>query len=367
MFEVVGPNRNGLALYEIPRGGLEPKTVSPYRQIFTEIETNEGITGLSLGGSAEVKTLGQELVGEDPICVERIWERLTTRPYNHIRNIRSLSVLDVALWDLIGKSKGESVCRLLGGPCQKRIRAYAAMLGFLPEPNSAAARSVEWMEKGFTGIKWYLPYNETAGKEGLVKNVEIIKAVRKAIGDEIDIMVDCILSNSSKNSLLYAIDLAKQLEPYRITWLEEPLNSDNLEGYERLARATSVPLAFGEHLTSRKQFKQVFDKQILSVIQPETMAVGGITEMRKLAILASVFGIPMIPHANESCLNALHLLFSQPSRACPLAEWGVKINYNVQFFYRDFYEPVDGYFQLPNGPGFGYELDMDKVRSRTDL
>ena len=366
VFEVVGPDRSGLALYEIPRGGRSPKEVTPYRQTFTEIETDAGVTGLSLGGSAEVKAVGQRLIGEDPVCIEGIWERLTTRPHS-IRNLRTLSVLDVALWDLVGKARGESVCRLLGGPCQERIRAYAAMLGFLPEPDAAATRSAEWVEKGFTGLKWYLPYNETAGKEGLAHNVAIIQAVREAVGDGIDIMVDCILSNSSENSLLYAAQLAQRLEPYRITWLEEPLNPEDLDTYERLAGATSVPLAFGEHLTSRQQFKLAFDRNIPTVIQPETMAVGGITEMRKLAVLASTCGIPMVPHANESCRSALHLLFAQPSRACPLAEWGVKINHNVQFFYRDFYEPADGYFQCPDGPGFGYELDPDRVVSRTDL
>jgi len=366
-FEVEGPARCGLALYEIPRGGLAPNEASPYRQRFTEIETDDGLTGLALGGSAEVKALGNHLIGEDPICVERIWERLTSRSYGRLRNLSALSVLDVALWDLIGRAKGESVCRLLGGPCQERIRAYAAMLGFTPDPAAAAERSVEWIEKGFTGLKWYLPYSETAGESGLAHNVSLIKAVREAVGDGIDIMVDCILANSSENSLLYAVKLARRLASYGVTWLEEPLNPDDLDAYERLSEASPVSLAFGEHLYTRQQFKQTLDRRIPTVIQPEMMAVGGMTEMRKLAILAGAYSLPFAPHANESCRNAIHLLFAQPSRVCPLAEWGVKINQNVQFFYRDFYEPVNGYFEVPDGPGFGYELDPDKIVSRRDL
>ena len=367
VFDLEGPARSGVALYEIPRGGLAPNEVSSYRQRFTEIETDDGVTGLSPGGSAEVMAMGRALVGEDPMCVERIWERFTTRPHGGTRNLRTLSVLDVALWDLIGKAKGESVCRLLGGPCQERIRAYAAMLGFAPRPAAAAERSAEWVEKGFSGLKWYLPHNETAGEAGLAQNVALVKAVREAVGEGVDIMVDCILSNSAMNSLLYAVKLARRLEPYGVTWLEEPLDTENLEMYERLAAATSVPLAFGEHLYARQRFKLALDRRIPSVIQPELMAVGGITEMRKVAVLAATAGVPLVPHANESCRNAIHLLFAHPTRSCPLAEWGVKINHNVQFFFRDFYAPVNGYFEPPIGSGFGYELDQDKIVYRRDL
>ena len=86
--------------------------------------------------------------------------------------------------------------------------------------------------------------------------------------------------------------------------------------------------------------------------------------MRKIATLAATYGVPVVPHANETCRNAIHLLFAQPHRICPLAEWGVKINHNVQYFYKDFYQPVDGYFHLPPGPGFGYELDLSKQSSK---
>jgi L-alanine-DL-glutamate epimerase-like enolase superfamily enzyme len=152
-----------------------------------------------------------------------------------------------------------------------------------------------------------------------------------------------------------------------VTWLEEPLKPEDLDAYEQLTAATTIPLAFGEHMYFRQQFKQAFERGIPTVIQPEMMAAGGMTEMRKLAVLASTYGVPLVPHANESGRNALHLLFAQPSRCCPLAEWGVRINHNVQYFFKDFYEPVDGYFAPPGGPGFGYELDPDKIVSSTEL
>jgi len=367
VLEAEGSARSGLALYEIDRGGLGPGESSPHRQRFTLIDTDSGVTGLALGGNGQTKAFGQRLIGEDPLEVERLWELFTTRPYNRTENLSHLSTLDVALWDLSGKARGESVCRLLGGPCQERIRAYAAMLGFSTDAESAAESSLEWVEKGFTGLKWYLPFNETAGSEGLAHNVALVEAVREAVGDEVDLMVDCILSNSAENSLLYGLKLATMLEPYGVTWLEEPLKPEDLDAYERLGEATSIPLAFGEHLYFRQQFKQVLDRGIPTVIQPEMMVVGGVTEMRKLAVLANTYGVPMVPHANESCRSALHLLFAQPVRTCPLAEWGVRINHNVQYFFTDFYEPVDGYFQPPSGPGFGFELDPGKIIKSREL
>ncbi len=89
--------------------------------------------------------------------------------------------------------------------------------------------------------------------------------------------------------------------------------------------------------------------------------------MRKIAALLSVYGLPMVPHANETCRNAIHLLFALPPRIAPLAEWGIKINHNFQFFFEDFYEPVNGYFELPSGAGFGYAIDPNKVVARAEL
>ena len=367
VFELEGVPREGAALYEIHRGGLEPHEVSPYRQTFTEIVTDDGMSGLCPGGSSAVKAFGQNLIGEDPACYEAIWERLTTRPHSPTRNLSALSVLDLALWDLLGKIRGESVCRLLGGAVREQVRAYAGMLGFDTDPDKAAKQSAEYVEKGFTALKWYLPFNEEAGKEGLRHNVDMVGAVRDEVGPDVDIMVDCILSNSSCNSVLYAIELAKRLEEFDLTWLEEPLNPDDFDAYEQLAQNISIPLAFGERLPTRRIFAQAIDRGFISVLQPELFVIGGMTELRKIAVLTSTHSVPMIPHANESCRHAMHLLFSLPTRFAPLGEWGVKINHNAQYFYRDFYEPVNGYFEIPNGPGFGYEIDPDKIVFRKEL
>ena len=367
VFDVVGEDRSGLAVYEIERGGLPPDKSTPHRQRFTEIESDSGDIGLGIGGSAEVLALGRRLIGEDPRSYETIWHTLTSRPHSVDGRSRQLSTLDVAIWDLLARSQGVSVCQMLGGPVQESIRAYAAMLGFLPEPDAAAERSAEMVKAGFTGVKWYLPNNELAGPEGFQHNVRMISAVRDAVGPDVDIMVDCILSDASQNSLQYATRLARSLEVLNVTWLEEPLRPEDLEIYKQLRLATRTPIAFGEHLRFRNQFVDALSNGVASVIQPEMHVVGGMTEMRKLVALSSSFGVPFVPHANESCRNSIHLSFANPKRACPVAEWGVKINHNTQHFFKDFYQPVDGYFQPPSGPGFGYEIDPGKVRERIEI
>jgi L-rhamnonate dehydratase len=364
VLQLEGRPRSGLALYEIARGGREPNEATPHRWTFTEVHTDAGLVGLTHGGSPEVKAAGRFLLGEDPTRVEHLWEKL----YGALRpNVRPVAILDLALWDLQGKIRGEPVYRLLGGPTRERVRAYAAMLGFSTEPERAAARSVEWVQQGFTALKWYLPHNALDGPQGLAQNVALIAAVREAVGPEVQIMVDCLLSNPRANSLLYAIDLARRLEPYRPAWIEEPLAFDDLDSHRRLAEATRIPLAFGEHHYTRWQIKEAIERGGATVLQPDPNAAGGLTEMRKIIAVASTYGVIVAPHANESCRNNLHLLFAQPERLCPLGEWGVRINHDVQYFWSDFYQPVGGYFEPPAGPGFGSALDPEKIVRRTEL
>ncbi|HXI18147.1 MAG TPA: enolase C-terminal domain-like protein [Chloroflexota bacterium] len=364
VLQLEGRARSGLALYEIERGGRPAGHVTPHRWTFTQIETDEGLIGLTHGGSAETKAAGRLIIGEDPTRIEYLWEKL----YDALRpNVRPVALLDLALWDLQGKIENKPVYKLLGGPSRERIPAYAAMLGFSVEPEAAARASVEYIGKGFQALKWYLPCNELAGREGIERNVDLIRAVREAVGDDVRIMVDWLLSNPRANSVLYAIDLARRLEPFNPTWIEEPLPFDDLDSHVKLSRMTRIPLAFGEHFYTRWQIKQILDTGCATVIQPDPNAAGGITELRKIAALASTYGVILVPHANESSRNAVHFLFSQPERTCPLMEWGVRINHDVQYFWKDFYGPQNGYVELPDGPGFGYELDPEKIVSQVEL
>jgi len=367
VYRVEGGMRSGEALYETERLGLAPYEATPYRATFTEIETDAGVTGLCRGGSQQVATLGRTLLGEDPLAIEGLWEKLYAGTYTRLEHLPAISVLDCALWDLAGKVRGEPVYRLLGGPTQPRVRAYAGMLGYDTEPARAAEASARAVAQGFTALKWYLAYNASAGEEGIERNVALIRAVREAVGDGIEIMVDWLLADPTQNSLLYAIRLARRLEPFHPTWIEEPLPFDLQEAHLRLAQATSIPLAYGEHFYTRWQVKQLLDLGAATVLQPEPMLAGGITEMHKIQALASVYGVPVVPHGNESGYIVAHLLLSGPVAVCPLCEWGIKINANAQYFNRQPFHPVEGYFYPPQGAGLGYVLDEDKVERRIDV
>jgi L-alanine-DL-glutamate epimerase-like enolase superfamily enzyme len=356
-----GRIQEGLAVFHSLRAGQPAREPAPHRETFVEIETDEGITGLqyvSRGAEREVKEAGQLLLGDNPLHIEAIWKKLWTS-VDLRQRVPIIAVLDLALWDLIGKIRNAPVYELLGGPVRERVRAYAGMLGFSIDPTAAAEASVEYVEKGFTALKWYLPYNGTYGREGILGNVAIIKAVREAIGSDVEIMIDLLLSNPRPNSILWITEMARQLEEYHPTWIEEPLNFDDLDTHRRLAEATSIPLAFGEHFYTRWQIRQIIETGSPTIIQPDPIWAGGVTEMRKIIAVCSTYGVAVVPHGNESCRNNLHILFAQPERNCPLGEWGVRINPNSQHFYTDFYEPIDGYYSLPNGPGFGYALDDD--------
>ncbi|MGI6368791.1 MAG: mandelate racemase/muconate lactonizing enzyme family protein [Anaerolineae bacterium] len=367
VFSVEGGLRSGEALYETERLGLAPLEATPYRATFTEIETDAGFTGLCYGGSAAVAALGSSLIGEDPLAIEYLWEKMYTGTYTRLERLPALSAINCALWDLAGKVRGEPVYRLLGGPTQRRVRAYAGMLGYATTPERAAEASRLAVAQGFGALKWYLTFNASAGEEGLAWNVATIRAVREAVGPDVEIMVDWLLADPTENSLLYAIRLARRLEEFEPTWIEEPLPFDAQEAHLRLARATRIPLAYGEHFCGRWQIKELLDLGAASVLQPETMVAGGISEMKRIQTVASLYGVPIVPHGNESGYIVPHLLFSAPASIAPLCEWGIKINANVQYFNAAEFHPVDGYFMPPEGPGLGYVLNEERVERRTPI
>ena len=369
VFQLEGHMQDVLAVFASMGADLAPRQPVPHSETFVEIETDGGLTGLqfvSNGFEGDVKAAGEQLIGMNPLHTEAIFEMF----YSNVglrQRMPVIAVLDLALWDLVGKIRNAPVYELLGGPVRERVRAYAGMLGFSTDPGAAAEASAEYAGKGFTAMKWYLPYNGSYGDEGIEGNIALIKAVREAVGPNVEIMTDWLLSQPRVNSILWATRMARRLEEFDVTWIEEPFSFDDLDAHRKLSEATSIPLAFGEHFYNRWQMRQVIEQGNPTVVQPDPIWAGGVSEMRKIIAVASTYGVAVVPHGNESCRNALHILFAQQERNCPLGEWGVRINPNSQHFYTDFYEPIDGYYQSPSGPGFGYELDREKIVRRTEL
>ncbi len=373
VFELIGRKIPHLALFEPISGiggskGWPGSTPGTIRRRYVQVETAEGLNGLSatLTDTAAyyiIKHILKDiLLDEDPLAVEALWEKM----YQHLVHNRkgsgmiAISLLDIALWDICGKYRQESVYRLLGGPTRDKVRAYAAMLGFDTQPISVAKRSIEMVEQGFTAMKWYFSYSDQHGSQGLNANVEMVKAYREAVGYDVDLMLDFrrVMMNTS---LRYALKLVKRIERYEPLWLEEPFPPDDYESYATLAKATDIPIAGMEHEYTRWGFKGIIEKGAAQILQPDTSWAGGITEMKKICALASAFGRWVVPHSNEDVPVNIHLLFAQPPRTCPFQEFNPKLNAANQYFFKANVQPEAGYFSIPNGPGFGIELDQAKI------
>lgn len=324
------------------------------------IHTDEGIQGFSYvrGGEtvyAAIEALRPLVLGCDPFMTEALWHKMY---YSHLMQgrkgsiLRGISAIDIALWDIKGKSTGKSVAHLLGGfrnevPCYVSIGYYFAgeTLGDL------AGECEEMLRRGFTAMKI-----RVAGKS-LKEDIERIRAVRGVIGDDCELMVDA--NNGYKHHSM-AIKAGRCFEEYNIRWLEEPTMPDNLDGSARVAEALDLPVATGEQECSRWGFRDIIQKKAADILQPDVTVVGGISEWMKVSALASTWHYPVAPHY----FFDLHLQCAAASDATIYLEY-FPSDSNIISFDRVLKEPVvaqNSMLKLPDKPGLGIELNMDEVK-----
>jgi len=349
-------------------GPSRPGEEEVFEQAFLEITTDEDERGIFGPVSDSVAMIVQRnlrpvILGEDPFAVEKIWD-IMYRSQVHGRKgetVMAISAVDCALWDLIGKTKNEPVVRLLGGPVQRKVPAYASMLGFSLEPKDVARRCQEHVDEGFKAMKWFFRHGPGSGSSGVEKNVELVKTIRDSVGYDVELMLDCWMSWS----VPYAIKMAKNLERYELAWLEEPLMPDDIDGYVELRRKIDIPIAGGEHEYTRWGARELLTRRAVDVLQMDVTWSGGITEMRKVCALASAEGAPVIPHAGW-CEAAQSITFSQPQQTCPMIEYLVKWAAIQQAFNREELKPDGGYFYVPSKIGLGFGPRMDRLVKEED-
>jgi len=340
------------------------------RGTFIEIESDEGLKGIfgPLGapiGDIEAFIISRRLkpllIGSNPFEIEKLWDKMY-RLLVHGRKgyaMMAISAVDCALWDLLGKALNKPVYALLGGPTRDKVQAYASMLGFSVDPSDVGKRAMEYAERGFKYQKWFMRYGPQHGVKGFEKNVGLVKAIRDAIGYDVDIMIDAWMSWNVD----YSFKMACALDRYEVLWLEEPLMPDDLAGYIQLSKkirsaGLSIKLAGGEHEYTRWGFKTLIDNQIFDVLQPDIAWAGGITEVLKICSIASANALQVIPHTAVMAAT-LHLAFSLPATVVPLAEYLVKWNIINQAVYETQYHPMSGAFEAPKLPGLGLEFRRD--------
>jgi L-rhamnonate dehydratase len=274
----------------------------------------------------------------------------------------AISAVDNTLWDLRGRYFNAPVYRLLGGPSRAHAEAYVSTLGFSLEPEAARAKAIEFKDQGFRYQKWFMAYGPGDGPAGLAKNVELVRVLREAVGEEVDLMFDAFQGWD----LNYALAWAKQVERYRPRWIEEAFQADKIESFAQLRRSTSVPVASGEHIYGRREAGEYLKAEALNVLQTDPEWCGGISELMKICAIASLHDVPVLPHGH-SLHAALHVVLSQSPMTCPLVEYLFLKMSSYYHFEKSPPRPAGEKIALPERPGFGIEIDPAKAEKQTPV
>jgi galactonate dehydratase len=352
----------------------------PPRWLFLKITTDDGLVGWGepvIEGKAgtvkaAVEEMSEYIIGKDPMRIEDIWQVLYRGAFYRGGPILMSAIAGVeqALWDIKGKYYNAPIYDLLGGACRDRIRVYSWIGGDRPsEVGEAAKRQVA---AGFTAIKMNateeLHYIDSFKK--VQQLLDRVAAVREAVGDDIGIGID--FHGRVHKSM--AKVLAKELDQFRPMFIEEPVLPENNEALREIAKYTSVPIATGERMFSRWDFKELFEQGIVDIIQPDLSHAGGILEVRKIAAMAEAYDVAIAPHcplgpiALAACLN---LDTCTPNAF--IQEQSLGIHYNVTNDLLDYvvdpscFAYKDGFVDISRKPGLGIEVDEDKVREMAEI
>jgi galactonate dehydratase len=347
--------------------------------LWVRVHTDEGLTGLGETFPATasekavvLKDLAPRLVGRDPREIESIWHDLFLAVQYHGwagAEIRAISAVDVALWDLLGKSCNLAVYQLLGGKCWDAVRIYNTCyddaFDFNTHPVELAR---ELYASGIRAMKIW-PFDAIAQKnhgqsitpEELDQGLAPIRKIREALGSEMEIAVEF----HGYWNLPCAVKIARALEAYKVMWLEEMLPQDNLAAYKTLAGRVSSPLCISERLLTRWGFREIMESGAASVIMPDLAWCGGLTEARKIANWAETYYLPIAPH---NCAGPVtHFATWHLATATP----NLYIMETVRRHYADRFGrvatrtgvPVEGRLGIPPGPGLGVDLNAEAMQS----
>jgi len=315
---------------------------------------------------AGIKLLEPMVVGQNPLENEVIWSVMYRKTLDYARRgilVASMSAIDIALWDLKGKILGLPVSTLLGGAQRSQVRPYATGLYFSDYNNPAKDFDEEvrrYIKQGFKAIKMKVGL-------GIKEDYNNVKRMREVIGDDIELMID----SNHAYTLREAVTLAKKIEPFDISWFEEPLSPEYYSQYKELRSKTTIPIAGGECEYLRFGFHQLLRNKSVDILQPDICACGGLTEAKRIATLASTYGIEIIPHTWGTAIGihvALHFianLESIPGRMMSpdfLMEFDQTENGLRDRLTYPKIEMVDGMIDVPKRPGLGIDIDEDVLR-----
>ncbi len=342
---------------------------------FVKVITDEGLEGIGevrmlnhtdalLGYFAEA--VPNHILGHDPSNIEELVQKMFRNDFARAGEIAmsAIATVEMACWDIIGKSLNQPVYKLLGGAVRNRIKAYANgwyTVERTPEEFHAAALKVT--AKGYKALK-FDPFGSGFYELDFTERgrvIELVEAVRSAVGPDVEILIEM----HGRFNPATAIGMARELERFNPSWLEEPVPPENLAALKKAAEKINIPIATGERIHTRFEFRELIESQAADYIQPDISHFGGLLETKKLAAWAENYYILVAPHnvgGPVSTAAALHFAASTP-------------NFKIQEHFNDFAdewvkttapgnpEVTDGYFALPQGPGLGVTLNEDAVQA----
>jgi len=306
------------------------------------------------------------LIGKDPMDSEVIWELLYNKFRDHCTKgnaIEAISAIDNALWDLKGKAFNLPVYKLLGGKVRERITPYATGMYRRVLPTQCGELiedALKYVEQGFRAIKIKIGF-------GIDDDVMAVREIRKAVGDKVKIMVDANHAYNASTATL----LSRRMEEYDITWFEEPVPPEDINGYIEVKSKTNIPISGGECEFTRYGFNELLSKRAVDIVQPDCNVTGGISEFRKIAVLASVHNIQCYPHIWGSALalhTGMNCAFALPDFPNALMPSEMYLEYDRTpniFLERLAKEPVkiiDGFVYPPEKPGLGIDVDEELIK-----
>jgi galactonate dehydratase len=345
------------------------------RNVFVKIQTDAGITGygdatnnfIPYSSEGMLKDLIPYLIGEDPERVEYLWQVCFRRRFYRggPATGAAISGVDMALWDIKGKAYGVPVYQLLGGLARTKVRVYGHVTG--KSAGEAASQAKERADRGITAIRFRAFHSYDAKdfhdhKLAVRQQIEYLAAIRKAVGDDIDLILEC----HGRYDPEWAVELARLAEPYRPFLIEDPVRHENPQALAQVRAHTRLPLAIGERYHNKWDFRETVVNGYVNYLRPDVCHCGGITEMTKIGAFGEVFYMNLIPHNNAGPLGSaatLHAALAIPNVEMIEAPW-----VNSETRRGDVVSPfprVEAGFALPlEGPGLGIAFDEKLARSR---
>ncbi|MDZ4860737.1 MAG: mandelate racemase/muconate lactonizing enzyme family protein [Candidatus Hydrogenedentes bacterium] len=360
------------AQHDIKITALEPYVLKGGR-CWVIVRTSDGVSGIGEVSPMNAQaaallirdTFAKLLVGMNPLDIERCWDRVFYSTYKQgVMGLQpeALSGVDIALWDILGKVAGMPIHRLLGGKRRDSVRVYASIGGAGEStPESVAKRAEAAVKDGFTAVKIRQDYGPVVPDRDVKKDLAVLDAVRKAIGDDVELKYDV----NNGYSLPTAIRVGREIERFNVIHYEEPLAQTDYAGYAKLVDAIDIPVAAGEHEYTRWQFRDLIDQANVDIVQPDLVKCAGISEAVKIAALASAHHKLLCPHQTQPTIGqaaSMHYtsVFVGNDMAQELTEGGHTSP--LRNFFKNPLEFKNGRITVPDGPGLGLELDEEKLK-----